>query len=225
MRWTRRSRSSATPRRPSGWPPARSRGGVLHYSRVLRQTATYRVHGPAKEPRQLIIVQRRLPGWTLVKPDAKGMELSEGNYRIPFQLPGGDQTQVVEVVQEQTQQQELRLLDAAADQIRVFAQATRVRRQDARGADQGPAAAAGGGRCPAQGRAGRRRAAADRPGAGAAARQSRARAGQQRPAAALSRHPRQAGDRARGLAKRRADAEKAVETARDALRSYVAQLG
>jgi len=28
----------------------------------------YRVRGPAKEPRQLIVVQRRLPSWTLVKP-------------------------------------------------------------------------------------------------------------------------------------------------------------
>ncbi len=68
-------------------------------------------------------MQRRLPGWTLVKPDAKSVELSEGNYRIPFQLPGGDQTQTFEVVQEQTQQQELRLVDGSADQIRVYAQA------------------------------------------------------------------------------------------------------
>ena len=76
--------------------------GVLRYSRVVRQTATYRVRGPAKEPRQLVVMQRRLPGWTLTKPDAKGIELSEGYYRIPFQLPGGDQTQTFEVAQEQT---------------------------------------------------------------------------------------------------------------------------
>ena len=97
--------------------------GALRLSRVIRQTVTYRVHGPAKEPRQLVVVQRRLPGWTLVKPDVKSVELSEGNYRIPFQLPGGDQTQTFEVVQEQIQQQELRLVDGAADQIRVYAQA------------------------------------------------------------------------------------------------------
>ena len=35
--------------------------GVLRFSRVIRQTTTYRVRGPAKEPRQLIIMQRRLP--------------------------------------------------------------------------------------------------------------------------------------------------------------------
>lgn len=97
--------------------------GALKLSRIVRQTVTYRVKGPAKEPRQLVIVQRRLPGWTLVKPEPKGVELSEGNYRITFQLPGGDQTQTFEVVQEQTQQQELRLVDGSADQIRVYAQA------------------------------------------------------------------------------------------------------
>ncbi|MFK4985323.1 hypothetical protein ACI4B7_26215, partial [Klebsiella pneumoniae] len=51
-------------------------GGALKYSRVIRQTSTYRVHGPAKEPRQLIIMQRKLPGWDLTKPDAKGIEIS-----------------------------------------------------------------------------------------------------------------------------------------------------
>lgn len=97
--------------------------GVLRYSRLVRQTTIYRVRGPAKEPRQLVIVQRRLNGWTLVKPDSKGVEISDGNYRLPFQLPGGDQTQTFEVAQEQTQQQDMRLLDGAADQIRLFAQA------------------------------------------------------------------------------------------------------
>ncbi len=97
--------------------------GALRFSRLIRQSTTYRVRGPAKEARQLIIVTPRLAGWTLVKPDAKGVEISEGNYRLPFQLPGGDQTQTFEVAQEQTQQQELRLIGASADQIKVFAQA------------------------------------------------------------------------------------------------------
>jgi len=97
--------------------------GALRFARLVRQTTTYRVRGPAKEARQLIIVQPRLAGWTLVKPESKGVEISEGNYRIPFQLPGGEQTQTFEVAQEQTQQQELRLIGASADQIKVFAQA------------------------------------------------------------------------------------------------------
>ena len=172
--------------------------GALRLSRVIRQTVTYRVRGPAKEPRQLVVVQRRLPGWTLVKPDVKNVELSEGNYRIPFQLPGGDQTQTFEVVQEQIQQQELRLVDGAADQIRVYAQAREFDAKTRDSARQGAAAPGRRRRRPAQGDGGRRRAAADHPGAGAPARQPGARAGQQRPAAALPRHARQAGDRARG---------------------------
>jgi hypothetical protein len=97
--------------------------GALRFSRIVRQTTTYRVKGPLKEPREMIVVQRRLPGWNLVQPDLKSVELSEGSYRIPFHLPGGDKTQTLDVVQEQTQHQELRLVDGAADQIRVFAQA------------------------------------------------------------------------------------------------------
>ena len=149
--------------------------GALKLSRIVRQTVTYRVKGPAKEPRQLVIVQRRLPGWTLVKPDPKGVELSEGNYRITFQLPGGDQTQTFEVIQEQTQQQELRLVDGAADQIRVYAQA---REFDAK------------------------------------TREALTRILQLQ--AAVS-------DAQRKVTQ--ADAEKGVEAAREALRSYVAQLG
>lgn len=97
--------------------------GVLRYSRLLRQTTTYRTRGPARETRDLIVTQRRLPGWTLVKPESKGVEISEGNYRMMFKLAGGDQTQTFDVVQEQTQQEDLRLVDGAADQIKVLAQA------------------------------------------------------------------------------------------------------
>jgi hypothetical protein len=97
--------------------------GVLRYNNIVRQSVTYRVKGPAAEPRQLIVVQPRLAGWSLVTPDAKGVEVSEGNYRVPFQLPGGDQTQTFEIVQERTILQEMRLLDAPPDQIKVFAQA------------------------------------------------------------------------------------------------------
>jgi hypothetical protein len=97
--------------------------GALRFSRIVRQTTTYRVKGPLREPRELIVVQRRLPGWSLVEPEPKGVELSDGTYRIPFRLPGGDKTQTFDVVQEQTQHQELRLADSAADQIRIYAQA------------------------------------------------------------------------------------------------------
>lgn len=199
--------------------------GALQIARVARQTMTYRVKGPAKEPRQLIVVQRRLPGWTLVKPEAKGVELSEGNYRIPFQLPGGEATQVFEVVQEQTQHQELRLVDASADQIRVYVDArefdaktrealARVLQLQANVAD-----------------AQRKLTQADQERQQIVQEQSRLRDNlarvpansdlQRRYLATLDKQETEL----EAIAKRRVDADKAVEAARDALRTYVAQLG
>lgn len=199
--------------------------GVLKLSRIVRQTTTYRVRGPAKEPRQLIVVQRRLPGWTLTKPDAKGIDISEGNYRIPFTLPGGDQTQTLEVVQEQTQQQELRLVDGAADQIRVYAQA---REFDAKTRDalskvlQLQQSVAEAQRKGTQVDAERQAIVQEQ----ARLRENLARVPansdlQRRYLATLDK---QESD-LEALAKRKIEAEKAVETARDSLRTFVAQLG
>ena len=204
--------------------------GALRLSRIVRQTVTYRVRGPAKEPRQLVVVQRRLPGWTLVKPDPKpdakgGVELSEGNYRITFQLPGGEQTQTFEVVQEQTQQQELRLVDGAADQIRVYAQA---REFDAKTREaltkvlQLQGAVADAQRKVAQADAERQQIVQEQ----ARLRYNLARVPansdlQRRYLATLDKQETEL----EAIAKRRTEAEKAVETARDALRTYVVSLG
>jgi hypothetical protein len=53
--------------------------GVLRSALVTRQTTTYRVKGALKEPRKLVVVQRRLAGWSLVKPDAKGRHSSRNS--------------------------------------------------------------------------------------------------------------------------------------------------
>jgi len=199
--------------------------GALRLSRVVRQTTVYRVRGPAKEPRQLVVVQRRLPGWTLTKPEAKDVELSEGNYRIPFQLPGGDQTQTFEVVQEQTQQQEIRLVESAAEQIRVYAQA---REFDAKTRDaltrvlQLQQAAAEAQRKVQQVEAERQAIVQEQ----ARLRDNIARVPansdlQRRYLATLDKQETDL----EALATRRAGAEKAAEAAREALRTYVSQLG
>jgi hypothetical protein len=200
-------------------------GGVLRYSRVIRQTSTYRVRGPARESRQLIVLQRRLPGWTLTKPDAKGIELSEGAYRIPFQLPGGDVTQVAEVAQEQIQHQELRLFNTGSDQIRVFAQATefdaKTREALTRILQLQQTV----------GEAERKLAQIDTERQQIVQEQARLRDNlarvpansdlQRRYLATLDKQETDL----EALGKRRAEAEKAVEAARDALRAYVSQLG
>ena len=199
--------------------------GVLKLSRIVRQTTVYRVRGPAKEPRQLVVVQRRLAGWTLTNPDAKGVDISEGNYRIPFALPGGDQTQTFEVVQEQTQQQELRLVDGAADQIRIYAQA---REFDAKTRDaltkvlQLQQTVAETQRKVAQLDAERQQIVQEQ----ARLRENLARVPansdlQRRYLATLDKQETQL----EVLAGQRSDAEKSVEVAREALRTYVAQLG
>lgn len=199
--------------------------GVLKLSRIVRQTTVYRVRGPAKEPRQLVVVQRRLPGWTLAKPDSKSIDISEGNYRIPFALPGGDQTQTFEVVQEQTQQQELRLVDGAADQIRVYAQA---REFDAKTRDaltkvlQLQQSTAEAQRKVTQVEAERQQIVQEQ----ARLRENLARVPansdlQRRYLATLDKQE----SELEALAKRKVEADKGVETARDALRTYVASLG
>ena len=199
--------------------------GVLRLSRLVRQTTVYRVRGPAKEARQLVIVQRRLSGWTLVKPDSKGVEISEGNYRLPFQLPGGDQTQTIEVAQEQTQQQDLRLVDGAADQIKVYAQA---REFDAKTREaltkvlQLQQAVADAQREVTKADADKQQIVQEQ----ARLRENLARVPansdlQRRYLATLDKQETDL----EALAKRRTEAEKAVETARTALRAYVSQLG
>ncbi|MDP3160144.1 MAG: hypothetical protein Q8N31_09020, partial [Reyranella sp.] len=199
--------------------------GALRLSRVMRQTTVYRVRGPAKEPRQLVVVQRRLPGWTLAKPDATGIDISEGNYRIPFTLPGGDQTQTFEVVQEQTVQQVVRLVDGAAAQIRVYAQA---REFDAKTRDalakvlQLQQSTAEAQRKVTQVEAERQQIVQEQ----ARLRENLSRVPansdlQRRYLATLDKQE----SELEALAKRKVEAEKAVETARDALRTYVASLG
>lgn len=199
--------------------------GVLRYSRVIRQTATYRVRGPAKEPRQLVVMQRRLPGWTLTKPDAKGIELSEGSYRIPFPLPGGDQTQVFEVAQEQIQRQELRLFDTKSDQIKVFAQASEF---DAKTRDALTKILQ---LQQAVGEAERRLAQVDADKQQIVQEQARLRDNlarvpansdlQRRYLATLDKQETEL----EALSKRRTDAEKGVQAARDALRGFISQIG
>jgi hypothetical protein len=199
--------------------------GALRFSRVLRQTATYRVKNASREPRNLIVVQRRLPGWTLVQPAASSVELSEGKYRIPFHLTGDEQTQAFDVVQEQTQHQEVRLLEGAGDQIRVYAQAREFDDATRQALErilklQADVAAAE-----------RKVTQADAQREQIVREQARLRDNLSRvpPNSDLQRRYLATLDRQESeleaIAKRHADAEKEVEAARQALRGYVAQLG
>ncbi|HYU13796.1 MAG TPA: hypothetical protein VEK82_14560, partial [Stellaceae bacterium] len=61
--------------------------GVLHVTRLLRQTTTYGVKASAA-PSQLIIEHPRHPGMNLTEPSPSGVELTAGAYRLPVSLAG-----------------------------------------------------------------------------------------------------------------------------------------
>lgn len=97
-------------------------GGVLKYETLQRQTMTYRVRAPAREGRQLLVETPRLAGWKLTKPVNPDIGQIEGKYRVPFDLKGGE-AYTFEVVQEQTVSQQMRLVDADVEQVRFYASA------------------------------------------------------------------------------------------------------
>ncbi|MBX3501157.1 MAG: DUF4139 domain-containing protein [Alphaproteobacteria bacterium] len=97
-------------------------GGVLKYETLQRQTATYRVRAPAREGRQLLIENPKLSGWKLTKPVNPDIGQIEGKYRVPFDLKGGE-VYSFEIVQEQTVSQQLALVSADVEQVRYFARA------------------------------------------------------------------------------------------------------
>ncbi|MEO8560360.1 MAG: hypothetical protein ABI439_14910, partial [Rhodospirillales bacterium] len=101
--------------------------GIFSYTVTEQQTTTYRIKAPAKEARSLILEQPQLIGWTIVKPDAKTVTISENRWRIPTQVAAGSQT-VVEFAIERPVLQTLYLSSANADQINVFVRDTEIDR-------------------------------------------------------------------------------------------------
>ena len=99
--------------------------GVLRYTVIENQITNYAIKGAAKEPRNLILEHPAPVGWTLTKPDAKGLEKSEGNLRLPVSLKAGEQLNV-EVILERPIEQTLALTTASREQIAAFATAVEL---------------------------------------------------------------------------------------------------
>ena len=97
--------------------------GILRITRVLRQTATYRVKGNAASP-TLIVEHPRHAGFRLTTPDPGGVEMTAGAYRIPAS-PGSGETALV-VVEDQPFEETVRLLDAEDDEIGALAVSTEL---------------------------------------------------------------------------------------------------
>jgi len=97
--------------------------GILRITRVLRQTATYRVKGSAASPK-LIVEHPRHAGFRLTMPDPSGVEMTAGAYRIPANLVGGETALIV--VEDQPLEETVRLLDAEDDEIGALAVSTEL---------------------------------------------------------------------------------------------------
>jgi hypothetical protein len=91
---------------------ARISDGVMHVSRVIRWTTSYRVKAAAgaAPPPNLLIEQTRHHGATLTSPDPKTVELTGDAYRIPLALPAKGEGGL-SVVEEQPIEETIRLLD------------------------------------------------------------------------------------------------------------------
>jgi hypothetical protein len=96
--------------------------GVLHVTRAMRQTTTYRLSAPTQDPRKVVIEQHRLSGWKLVQPDPGTIQMTPSAYRIPTELQPGEQ-KTVAVTLELPRQEEIRVLTADDAQLGAFATA------------------------------------------------------------------------------------------------------
>ena len=72
--------------------------GVFRLTRLHRQTTVYRIKGPAREARAVLIDHPRRPDWKLVVPDEDDVVLTARHYRIGLDLaPGSEKTVPVTV--------------------------------------------------------------------------------------------------------------------------------
>ncbi len=68
--------------------------GVFKRTIVHKQTTTYRLKGPAREARTVILEHPRRPGWELVTPGKVDVELTDKAYRIPVALKAGGEDEI-----------------------------------------------------------------------------------------------------------------------------------
>lgn len=99
--------------------------GIFKASLVDQRTTVYTIKGAPKEDRKIVIEHPRLPGWNLVTPDAKGIEMTPDRWRIPVLVKAGQTIQFKVVTQwprEETQQ----LVDIDLDTVVAYAANTKL---------------------------------------------------------------------------------------------------
>jgi hypothetical protein len=93
--------------------------GLLELTYSDEQTTVYRIKGPAREPRRVLLEQPVQPGWKIVAPGPEDVELTEGHYRIRKDLEADSET-TVEVTLKRERLQSIQLVRLTAQQIVVY---------------------------------------------------------------------------------------------------------
>ncbi len=93
--------------------------GLLELTYSDEQTTVYRIKGPAREPRRVLLEQPVQPGWKIVTPGPEDVELTEGHYRIRKDL-AADSEAIVEVTLTRERLQSIQLARLTAQQIVVY---------------------------------------------------------------------------------------------------------
>jgi hypothetical protein len=99
---------------------AKIAGGLLELTVVDQTTTTYRIKGPAREARSVVIEQPRMAGWSIAEPDEKSVTMTPTHYRITRGVPAGGEI-VVPVTLERPVVQQIALIDANADRLTAIA--------------------------------------------------------------------------------------------------------
>ncbi len=94
-------------------------GGVAQVSITSRAETTYTAKAPEGEERALLIEHARRPGWNLVSPDPKGIEVTEGFYRVPLKVAAG-KSATLKVVLEKPEMRSLQLLNLTSSDIATY---------------------------------------------------------------------------------------------------------
>lgn len=96
--------------------------GVLRLTSVERQTTTYRIAAPAREPRRLVLEHPIAPGWKLVEPDETTAERTPSHWRFTVALKPGEQ-RAFAVALERPLTETLRVAELSSPQVAAYAAA------------------------------------------------------------------------------------------------------
>jgi hypothetical protein len=94
--------------------------GVLELTLSDEQTTLYRIKGPAREPRHVLLEQPVRAGWKIIAPEPEDVELTESHYRIHQDLEA-DSEATVEVTLQRSRLQAIQLVRLTDEQLVAYA--------------------------------------------------------------------------------------------------------